>query len=468
LSLWRRIGIPDRPNLNFIIDWLKSLNDSEPLSEADLWRVKALLARHGTLIFEATSRALNLLGEWVPSQSIKYSLLSETSVTYSHLYASIKKETADLRDLKQSEVAGSITLAWSPLSAVIENSISLPPGITGARGQSPLWMSCIGQHLTRIIVEPETRQEDIRRLGKDLSLTSVFNVPKLKSVPYIRGMPAGFPKILDLLWRDQFLYIDSSNKARLAKLIPRELSRRFQNQDIAEALNYCYERPEHDICAYMETNFNLAPADSLVPISNSIEGNADIQSVDSGQASTLPESSPNTDVYADTTSSVPIPGYGPGDPEVEDGLENPVEVAESIQKVSASRTERKVRPPLIDRFASTRGFRHESEHRYQHPDGSFIEKSRNSIFPWEYRKTGGGLVRYFFPKDQCLELEPLEIPSEVWGLIEQDPLLHTLILVSPENLPVEVTGSELLDLRETKHLNLFPASYRLVKSDVSN
>lgn len=81
-------------------------------------------------------------------------------------------------------------------------------------------------------------------------------------------------------------------------------------------------------------------------------------------------------------------------------------------------------------------------------------------FPWEHRTSGGDLVRYYWPKDHCLEREPLEIEADVWSLVEQHPGTYAFILASVVDAIVEIKGDDLL--KETGQIKLYPASYRLV------
>ena len=83
---------------------------------------------------------------------------------------------------------------------------------------------------------------------------------------------------------------------------------------------------------------------------------------------------------------------------------------------------------------------------------------------WERRDSSGGLVRYYWPKDHCLDREPLQIDSDVWALIDKFPESYALILANTEGNPIEMTGATLRTMRDEGTLTLYPASYRLVNS----
>ena len=71
-------------------------------------------------------------------------------------------------------------------------------------------------------------------------------------------------------------------------------------------------------------------------------------------------------------------------------------------------------------------------------------------------------MRYYWPKDHCLQQEPLQLEADVWGLIEQHPETYALILSNIEGGAIEVTGARLRVMRDEGEVTLYPATYRLV------
>jgi hypothetical protein len=71
-------------------------------------------------------------------------------------------------------------------------------------------------------------------------------------------------------------------------------------------------------------------------------------------------------------------------------------------------------------------------------------------------------VCYYWPKDHCLEHEPLQLEADIWSLIEQQPESYALILSSVDGAPVEFAGTQLRRMRDEGKVTLYPASYRLV------
>jgi len=120
------------------------------------------------------------------------------------------------------------------------------------------------------------------------------------------------------------------------------------------------------------------------------------------------------------------------------------------------------KPRIIERFAQSMGFRKDGDDRFFRADGRWIAKTIGDRFPWEMRTAAGEIVRYFWPKDHCLEQEPLQLEADIWGLIDSSPELYALVLSNPQGDPVEVQGVALRAMRAGGKITLYPATYRLV------
>jgi hypothetical protein len=123
------------------------------------------------------------------------------------------------------------------------------------------------------------------------------------------------------------------------------------------------------------------------------------------------------------------------------------------------------KPRIIERFAQGMGFRKDGDDRFFHADGRWIAKAIGDRFPWEMRTATGEIVCYYWPKDHCLEQEPLQLEADIWGLIEKFPEIYALVLSNPQGDPVEVQGERLLTMRTGGKITLYPATYRLVYND---
>jgi hypothetical protein len=120
------------------------------------------------------------------------------------------------------------------------------------------------------------------------------------------------------------------------------------------------------------------------------------------------------------------------------------------------------RPSVMARFALAQGYEADGDDRFFHPDASWISRANEAKFPWERRSAGGEVLRHYFPKEHCLEREPLQIEADVWGLVDQKPDIYSFVLINTEGEPVEMTGARLRELRDGGEITIHPATYRLV------
>src|SRR3546814_14631953 len=70
LSLWHRIGVADRPSADLALQWLGTLASGKALSADDARRVRTLLVRYPTRIWEECGHWVNLVGEWAPVETL--------------------------------------------------------------------------------------------------------------------------------------------------------------------------------------------------------------------------------------------------------------------------------------------------------------------------------------------------------------------------------------------------------------
>jgi len=90
------------------------------------------------------------------------------------------------------------------------------------------------------------------------------------------------------------------------------------------------------------------------------------------------------------------------------------------------------RPGIMARFALGQGYKADGEDRFFHADGSWIGRANGARFPWERLSAGGEILRHYYPKDHCLEHEPLQLEADVWGLLDQKPDIYSFILINPK------------------------------------
>ncbi|UGX89829.1 ATP-binding protein (plasmid) [Bradyrhizobium barranii subsp. barranii] len=464
LSLWRRIGVAERPSADLALQWLGTLTSGKALSPDDARRVRALMSRYPTRIWEECGHWMNLSGEWVETDALAYGLSMQSLFTYGHLHDWVKRKTADFRQLSAETVRNPPFSSLRALSDLVEERFNQPPLFPGLEDRCA-WLTAFGTQLARIELADIVDTERVRTFAAAIAATSWISAPKLEVIPYLDGVPAGTARLTDILWLDGKLFVSPLSKAKLAKRVPEEIGKSL-SADIRAALAYAFERSPADIKDYLEENFTLGPEQkaaapmveaplAAAPVGGSAvdEPTADPQEAAPEGVEAAPPS--DRDLTEDEEPATPPEPEAPHQ-EPEGGLLVP-------EAVSRPRTPPKpLRPSLIARFALALGYKPDGEDRFYHSDGSWIGRANGARFPWERRLAGGEVQRHYYPKEHCLELEPLQIEADVWGLLDQKPDAYSFILVNPEGEPVEMTGARLRALRDGGEITIHPATYRLV------
>lgn len=470
LTLWRKIGVAERPTADLAIKWLQSLPSGKSLSQDDIRRVRGLLPRHAVRIWSESQHWLNLSGEWAPISSLVYSLSMQSLVAYTHLHEWVKQKTADLQRLASEVLESAPFSGLVPLAGKIEDRFhrNTPQVVQPERRA---WLSQLGSDLERIELDDEAEKDRIRTLAAQLARTSWQTTALLEIIPYMDGLPAGLPRRVDVVWMNEILFVEDRPLAKLARSVAQELGRSFRRADVVDAIKMCLDRSPEFVTEYLEENFKLSPR----LVSTSIIETTEMAPSESGvpvDESMQPQSSGKS-VEADVTHSddrepVVLPGEEPVEPD-EPQVEGDNQTEEPGDSESpddpAPKPPTVPKPPkvsIIERFAIAQGYRKDGGDRYFHPDGSWISKAHDVRFPWERRTASGDLVSYYWPKDHCLEMEPLQLEADIWGLLDQSPNIYALVLSNEKGDPVEVPGTRLRAMRDGCEITLYPATYRLV------
>jgi len=459
LTLWRKIDIADRPTADLAIQWLKELPSGKPLPQEEARRVRALLTRHATRIWAECGYWLNLAREWAPVESLEYALTMQSLVEWSHLHEWVKQKTADLQRLP-AEITDALPFSNLPrLASRVEDRFHVNPLFPGNPERRP-WLNRLGAELGRAELDTEADTARIRTLAVDLAETVWRTTPALEIIPYIDGTPAGMPRRTDVVWLDRTLYVDQLPKAKLARVVPDRLGKMFGRPEITAALNYCFERPVEDVTEYLEENFKLAPRfpGDVSPGETAEELQAPQTNA---PVSTDAELAGTGAVVPDDVEPTMAPETETDTAGVSDETQDEFDSVEALPpKERPHPTPSK--PTIIERFARFHGFQKDGEDRFFHADGSWIGKANGDRFPWERRTAKGELVRHYWPRDHCLERDPLQLDADVWGLIDKFPDSYALILSDARGDPVEVPGARLRAMCAAGEITLYPATYRLV------
>jgi hypothetical protein len=504
LALWQKIGVADRPSADLAIEWLTELPSGKKLSADELRRARALLPKFPIRIWQDCGHWLNLDGQWVATSTLKYSLTMHSLVSWSHLFQPIKQMTADLQRLdaetcRQPPFSDLPTLASRIQDQFCEGLFGL------AEAVSKTWMAALGQGIARIELDEQEKQVTVRQLGHRLAGTRWQAATGLESVPYIDGTPAGTARRIDVLWKEDRLFVDDRPVAHLFRAITQELARVFERSDIGDAIRACVERSPEFIREYLEENFRLSLPEAVAAQPQPV---ADTSSDDSGARDVAINDEEDTDTpdqAAADSGEADDGGVGDGDDDQgidgdvgdDDGanIEIGVDVSddddgdfeqpedteyefegeddsdnEDDHDTKPSPTRKTPKPHLIDLMAAAAGFTRDGSDRFFHPDGGWIQKVSGNTFQWERYSAVGDLVQSYWVKDCCIEREALQLDAAIWNLCERSPEQYSIVLRDPSEKAVVYSGADLVRLRANDRLKLYPANYRLVyhHSDTSS
>ena len=467
LTLWRKIGVADRPTAELAIQWLKTLPPNKALEQNDARRVRSLLRRFPIRIWEEARSWLNLAGEWVSVDGVSYSLTMQSLVPWRHLHQWVRQKTADLQGLS-TEITGNPPFSQLPtLATHVEERFHRNPRLLGSLVKKE-WLTVLGHELRRIELDAEDDTQRVRGLANNLAQTTWRKTPGLEIVPYIHGTPAGTPRHADVLWLEDTLYVDDLPKAKLARCVPQEIGKAFRHVDIQAALDYSFERSAQDVRDYLEENFKLCPTSAQT---DGASDEADLSPTEDSDERE-PTGGPGSHRRPCEPDGTDAEGFaeqeeeqtensGSAEPDAEREPDDVVETELARPRPSP----RHAKPDMIELYAKSQGFRKDSDDRFFHEDGSWIARANGTRFPWERRTASGDIERYYWPKGHCLEREPLQLEADVWDLMQQRPEIYALVLADIQGGPVEITGSRLRAMRDQGKVTLYPATYRLVYDD---
>lgn len=476
LAIWPKVGVANRPTVDLAIDWLASLEPGQSLAADELRRVRSLMLRYPDRIWSECGHWLNLEGEWTPTNYLVYSLTMQTLVAWKHLFKPIKQKTADLQKLSadvcdQHPFATLRSLAQSIEDRFEDHLSGLPDP------QKRPWMNALGSGLRRLVLDDQNDTHRIRELANRLTVTHWQPASGLQTVPYIDGTPAGTLRHIDVLWKDSLLYVEDRSTAKTAKAVAQELGRVFNKQEVADAIKLCYDRSPEFVLEYLEENFKLMPEEQTCTIGDT--RNRKSEGDDQDEVTT--QENPDL-IMAQNDPQQPAKDDDiANDDEGNTGVENELsedadvnatpdsgELGGNDEEGESAPVPRRpppgpVKPKLIERFAAANGYvRDNSEGRFYHKDGGWLERVSGNSFPWERYSPSGELLQCYWVKDACIEREPLQVEAEVWELCANHPEKYSLLLAAPDGTPVEYSGERICNLRDRGQLTLFPASYRLV------
>jgi hypothetical protein len=460
LSMWTRLGVPERPTVDLIIDWLKELESGQTLDAQDIKRVRAAQKRCPVRVWSECGHWLTLDNTWAPVSQISYRRTMQGLTKYGELFPGVRSKTADLSNLSADVYDQPPFNALTNLGDAIEHRITevqqdLPEALP------KLWLVALAQGLRRVKLPNQEQTIQVRDVACRLAGSAWQPFHLLKVTPYIAGTPAGQPFSPDVLWQDRTFYVRDGRPAKLFNAIADELARPFGLAEIGEAIRACMERDPAFVEEYLENAFTLdaaVPEDQgQQPATGTGAGEQPSKTPDPAGEPASAAADGADDKASPDTELDDQPGNG------EDGVDDDQQEDDPENGPKRQQRERPPRedPLLIAVFAKLNGFRWDAEQsRFVHSDGSWMQRAEGT-FSWEWYVAGGQVQCRYWVSEQCLANGGIEIGADLWELIDAHPSTSGLVLRGEDGHPQEFTGTELVRMKATGAIVLYPAKYRI-------
>lgn len=470
LAMWAVLGVADRPAPDLLIKYLKSWESGRKLDGAELRRLRSIMPKMPSRVWHECGHWLSLDGLWMPTAFFDLVLFDDSTIRVRELFPAVKQRTADCRSLRSDArdlpmFAKLRDLGRSITFRLGRNQADRPPPIAKP------WMRALGNAFARIQLPDADQQSAVRELGRRLATTQWQPFHVLGVTPYLDGTPAGQDHEPEVLWDDHTLFVREAPVARILDPLVAEVGRHFPGDAFQKAIRSCFERDEAFVAEYLAGQFDLEEvADN--PATRTPEANdADAQEASPKDALRDAERLPDGEKPPGGRPSdnpAPEARTEPADsPPPDSGPEAAPDGAPGPLRQQRDRKPRDVdkNPPLIARFAASRGFRWDGARGvYVHADGTHMVKVEG-LFPWEHRHGERVLCRYW-PTEQYLTRGGVELGADLWELIRKSPDTTAFVLLGEDNRPLSLRGSEIVKMVQGEALKLFPAKYRLRKPNL--
>lgn len=457
LPLWGRIGVMYEPTGDILLQQLKSLKSGSHIEPDERDRIRMILSREPYRVWNETGHWLSLDSVWKPISEYSYFVSRNVGVGIDGLYPTVKGRTADLRMNDANDVdALVLTTGLEDLRSALALRVTLHEECAESRGVKP-WMATLGKALSRVRHNDPDEEKRMREVGTRIAETVWTPVTELGVTPSLSGSPAGREQRLEVFWDDRILYVQKMPRGRLLNVVPKELEKAVSPSPVKDAIVHCYEREPELVMAYCEENFTLLPEDAVQVKDSEHDGRANTAVSDPNpvtihingtERDVIEERGDDEGIISDSTE----PEFSQ-----EDAAENRGSGAPSYSKSSIERPRRR---SLIERLAEEQKYQWDPvTHRYVHSGGSWLQKCE-APFHWEMCSPRGEVIGRFWVHDSALS-KGIEMPAEVWGMIEKDPRRAAVVLRADDDGLDAISGTKLLEMVKAEELGLFPAKFRL-------
>lgn len=444
LRLWDELEVPDQPTIEHGIEWLQRLPSGQRLSKQDQRRAHVFLRRVPRKVWDECQHWIDAAAYWTPIEDLRWSASSSDS--YQRLFPWVQRATADLSMVSAQDVTQAPFTALNDLGGSLQfrlHDVSLvePP-------RQSDWIEALATCLLRVELsdgENERNSADgqnVHQEAQRLARTKYQSANTIRVEPYLDGQPAGSMQTPKALWRKDRLYVCGNSSTQYDALVKAIGTPFRQYPRLFRAIERCLDRSPVWIRQYFSEQFQLRE---------------DIPKVNGGPHKD-PPSSEDTVVPGDSYEPDGTPEHGEedGGPEGGTGANGPEDKHRKKRRMSKGKFERFWR--------EHRGYLWDERHDHHvHPDTRHILKAGNRPFDWEEYSSSGELIARYWVGRSSLE-KGVEIPADVWGLIEQNPEQFSILLENAGRIEM-YSGGQVVELVNRGIITLYPAVYRLRRFD---
>jgi hypothetical protein len=456
LPMWPRLGVPERPAFERSLGWLQSLPSGGRIDAALSARVRSILQREPRRVWLECKHWLSLDQTWEPTTRLVNGQTMQNLGRWEGLAPAVKRATADLRMLPELVCEQSPFAELRDLQEIVEFRVTdfRPAGVNGLR----TWIGGLADGLCRVKFSDEERMERVRLAARRLANTAWKGFSLLEVTPYVDGTPSGAPSFPRVLWQETELYVTGSvSVAKLHRDLADELSRPFADRSVAEAISACIERSPDYIAEYLADQFELEER-ATIKVSEP-------EQTDSGKSGSAPsdagETPPDKSGEDQVAEEPPTEDESDNDTPDDDDLGDEVDHEKDEKK--PGKPAGPPEPTLIEAYTKQRGFRWQNSNgRFVHPDGRWLEKAK-SPFNWIEHRADGTVAARIWVSDQRLA-NGIEVAAELWGLAIREPTTTAIVIHGNDHTPCFLSAQSLLRLKDEQKIAILPSRFRIVEA----
>ncbi len=445
LPLWSQVGVPVRPTLESVLEWLMKLPDFKPLDPPIAGRVRAVLGQYAGEVWQTCQRWLSLTNVWTRVDQLRFRVTMQSLTKSSELFPGVRAKTANFQMLSKEVCKRPPFNSLSDLGAVLEYRLTEAPRAVGTLEQEP-WLLALAHALTRAKLADESETKHVRTTAARLERSGIQRVDaaaEVRATPYVENEPAGQAQPRQVLWHDDRIFIKGRSLANVFEAVVTELARPFGNDKVTQAIRACSGREAHFVTEYMEAHFDLEEE----PWQSAHDEEAD-EVVGAWQEDGAREVYLNDMHRVDDLDAQPVTEH------LEGRGETLAETTDIEQKPRKRYTKR------LERYAFGLGYwRDEFGDGFVSADGFNLRRC-SPPFHWCRFDDAGNLVTRYWSSPNRLE-EGVEIPVEVWEQFQEHPSECCLVLLDEGASIQELPGPKLAHLVKDGTINVYPATYRI-------